>query len=168
MKNKPRQIGIEFVLPMETAGLYQHGIESLNQLFGQLSPYRQSLTAEDFKRLAAESACFLVAIDLGRNDGHIAGIARLVVTKKDSVRYGVIHDVVVDMTYRGQGIGRALVQKLLALARLFQLDYVQLTSKPARVEANQMYQTMGFSLITPADPSIEDSTNHYQFSLRKR
>lgn len=165
MKNKPKQIGIEFVLPMETAGLYQHGIESLNRLFGQLSPYRQPLTVGDFKRLADESACFLVAIDLGRSDGHIVGIARLVVVKRGSVRYGVIHDVVVDMAYRGRGIGQALVQKILTLAKRFQLDSVQLTSKPARVEANRMYRTMGFKLISPADPSIEGSTNHYQLAL---
>ena len=162
---KPEQIGIEFVLPMEAGWLYQHGIESLNQLFRQLSPYREPLTAENFKKLADESACFLVAIDLGRNDGHIVGIARLIVARKGTIRYGVVHDVVVDAAYRGRGIGQALVQKLLALARRFHLDSVQLTSKPARVEANLMYQTMGFSLISPADPCIEGSTNHYQLAL---
>lgn len=161
---KPERIGIEFIIPMGTSGLYQHGIESLNRLFGQLSPYRQPLTVQDFKRLADESACFLVAVDLGRN-GHIVGIARLVVAVKDGVRYGVIHDVVVDAAYRGKGIGQALVQKLLEQAKGFQSDSVHLTSKPARVEANLMYQTMGFSLISPADPNVEGSTNHYQIAL---
>lgn len=165
MKKKPERIGIEFVLPMETAGLYQHGIESLNRLFGQLSPYREPLSANDFKRLANESACFLVAVDLGRNDGHIVGIARLVVAVKNGVRCGVIHDVVVDATYRGRGIGQALVLKILALAKRFQIGLVQLTSKPTRIEANRMYQAMGFSLVSPADPNVEGSTNHYQIAL---
>ncbi len=160
-----QNIGIEFVFPNEAWRLHQHGIEVLASLFHQLSPYRdRPLTAVDFTKLADESACFLVAVDYARQ-GHIVGIARLMVKRDQELRYGEIHDVVVDTAYRHHGIGRALVEKLIALARLFHLGMVELTSKPARVAANQLYQKLGFELVEAASPGVAGSTNRYSLLL---
>ena len=48
-------------------------------------------------------------------------------------------------TYRGQGFGRVLMEHLIDFARkeLVNVD-IQLTSRPNRVAANEMYKAMGF------------------------
>ena len=159
------QIGIEFIFPNEAWRLCEDGIGVLGDLFHQLSPYRdRPLTKEDFLKLADESACLLVAVDLAHK-GHMVGIARLIVRLENGLRYGVIHDVVVDVSYRRAGIGKALTRKLLSLARRFHLDVVELPSKPERVFANLMYLSLGFALVSAADPSDPMSTNHYQLTL---
>lgn len=158
-------IGIEILCSKGARWLYERGIEVLRSLFYQLSPYRDKpLTKDDFARLADESAVLLVAVDLQRS-GHIIGIARLVVDRKDDVRCGIIHDVVVDVAYRGLGIGAALVQKLVFLSGRFHLDVIELTSKPVREVANHMYQSLGFKLVSAADPADPESTNRYRLDL---
>ena len=58
--------------------------------------------------------------------------------------------------YRGQGLGRMLLDRLLSEARALSPIEVQLTSKPARVAANRLYQSMGFQ---------RKETNVYRLSL---
>lgn len=160
-------IGIEILCSKGAKWLYVSGIKVLKNLFCQLSPYRgRSLTKEDFARLADESAVLLVAVDLQRN-GHIIGIARLVVDRKGDVRCGIIHDVVVDAAYRGQGVAKSLVRKLVFLADRFHLDVIELTLKPVREVANYMYQSLGFKLVSAADPADPEGTNHYRLDLTK-
>lgn len=161
MNNK---IGIEPILPREAWRFSPGGIDSLSRLFQQLSPYRQrSIGIDDLARLVEEGEC-LLAVDLGHN-GHIVGIARLVVMRESAGRYGMIHDIVVDESHRGQGIGKALTLRAIEMARQLHLRCVELTSKPARTTANLMYQSLGFQLISAADPTDVESTNRYRFDL---
>ena len=59
---------------------------------------------------------------------------------------GRIEDVVVADSHRGQGIGRELMRRLIAEAMRRKLTQVELTSAPARVAANHLYQSLGFAL----------------------
>ena len=70
--------------------------------------------------------------------------------------HGWIEDVVVDQAARGQGVGRMLTQALLDKARALGMKQVYLTSRPGRVAANQLYQSMGF---------VRRETNVYRFIL---
>ena len=47
--------------------------------------------------------------------------------------------------YRGQGIGRTLMQRIIDFAgsKLSPID-LRLTSNPSRVEANALYEELGF------------------------
>jgi ribosomal protein S18 acetylase RimI-like enzyme len=47
---------------------------------------------------------------------------------------------------RGRGIGKALVEHALALAREAGADGAGLTSNPQRQAANKLYRSMGFEL----------------------
>jgi ribosomal protein S18 acetylase RimI-like enzyme len=71
-----------------------------------------------------------------------------------------IEDVVVDEKWRGQGIGEALTQAGIERAIQRGASSVDLTSRPTREAANQLYVKMGFQLrhtnlyrYTPSAPS---------------
>ena len=56
-----------------------------------------------------------------------------------------IEDVVVNDTYRGQGIGEKLVQHAIEFVKSKQVSLLMLTSNPARIAANKLYPRVGFS-----------------------
>ncbi|WP_240670731.1 GNAT family N-acetyltransferase [Actinoplanes solisilvae] len=60
-----------------------------------------------------------------------------------------IEDVVVDEAVRGQGVGAALARRAVQLANGDGARMVDLTSRPARQAANQLYQRLGFRHATP-------------------
>lgn len=57
---------------------------------------------------------------------------------------GWIEGLVVSENYRGQGIGRKLVEKVIEKAKGMGLKSLNLTSREKRIAANKLYQKMGF------------------------
>jgi len=57
-----------------------------------------------------------------------------------------IEDVVVDQHVRGQGVGTALTMAAVDLAQQQGARSIDLTSRASRVEANRLYQQLGFQL----------------------
>ena len=72
---------------------------------------------------------------------------------------GYVEEVVVNKAARGQHISTALMRSLLDLAAHKGLRFVDLTSRPSRDIANNLYQSLGFQLRP---------TNHYRHSLDTR
>lgn len=139
------------------------GRAHLVDLYCELSPYpRGKVTFEAIQALARGSDC-LLAVDLSDN-GKMLGIARLVVTP-GAGRHGEIHDLVVKGDCRRRGIGQILVKAALQEAKGRRLPHVELRSKAKRVEANRLFEKLGFRLIQPAIPGDEDSANVYRFEL---
>jgi ribosomal protein S18 acetylase RimI-like enzyme len=58
-----------------------------------------------------------------------------------------IEDVVVDEAVRGRGIGAALTQEAIRLARAAGATPVLLTSRPSREAAGRLYERMGFRVV---------------------
>ena len=87
----------------------------------------------------------------------IVGCATLCVYESPSGRKASVEDVVVASAYRGQGIGRTLLQCIIDFAgsKLSPID-LHLTSNPSRAEANALYQALGFE---------KRDTNVYKMSL---
>lgn len=56
----------------------------------------------------------------------------------------LIDDVVADPECRGKGVGRALSEYCIEVARKNDACRVELTSHPSRAAANALYQRMGF------------------------
>ena len=91
------------------------------------------------------------------DEKHIIGCATLCVFESPTGRKASIEDVVVLPAYRGQGIGRTLLQRIIDFAgtKLSPID-LRLTSNPSRTEANALYQALGF---------VQRDTNVYKMDL---
>ena len=91
------------------------------------------------------------------DEKHIVGCATLCVYESPTGRKASVEDVVVLPAYRGQGIGRTLLQRIIDFAgtKLSPID-LHLTSSPWREEANALYLALGFE---------KRDTNVYKMSL---
>lgn len=67
-----------------------------------------------------------------------------------------VEDVVVDSAYRGKGIGGGLIDYAIDYCRSMGAQDIRLTSRPARIQANKLYQKAGF---------IEVETNVYLYKF---
>ena len=110
---------------------------------------------EDLAALIKSESSVLLIARIASN-GPIVGSASLTVYRAPTGIRAIIEDVIVDETVRGQGIGEALVQQLLDIAREKGAKGVSLTSNPKREAANRLYQRLGFT------PRV---TNSYYFKF---
>lgn len=112
------------------------------KLMAELDPSVPA-TAEKVKRaVEAPGTHFFAAMD---GDGHIAGCASLCVFDSPTGRKASVEDVVVGSAFRGRGLGRALMECLIGFARTELVDVdLQLTSRPHRIAANELYRSLGF------------------------
>ena len=123
-------------------------------LIPQLSSSSNPPTGEALQRIIeSDAAQILIAED---ENGEILGTMTLVIFQIPTGIRAWIEDVVVDSSARGKGIGKKLNLAALELAKQAGAKTVDLTSRPARQEANQLYRSIGFA---------ERETNVYRFSF---
>jgi GNAT superfamily N-acetyltransferase len=91
-----------------------------------------------------DSSSVLIVARASSLTGPIIGAGTLGVFRTPSGLHAHVEDVIVDQSQRGQGVGAALVNYLLQIARELGLPGVSLTCNPRRVAANRLYQKMGF------------------------
>jgi ribosomal protein S18 acetylase RimI-like enzyme len=116
--------------------------ESMVKLVPQLNPDSELPARVKLKSiLRAKGTHFFVAESDNRE---IAGMLTLVMYDIPSGFRAWIEDVVVDDRFRGQGIGKALVEHAIVFAGLAGAKSVDLTSRPFRKSANKLYKKMGF------------------------
>ena len=87
---------------------------------------------------------------------HIIGCASLCVFDSPTGRKASVEDVVVSSLFRGQGLGKRLMEYVIEYAKSLAPINLQLTSRPERVEANKLYQSLGF---------IRRETNAYRMEI---
>ena len=88
----------------------------------------------------------------------IVGIALMCTYNVISGKKGWIEDVVVHSNYRGQGIGRKLMNKLLEVGTEKQLSEILLFTEDHRIPAITLYNDLGFRLKDSRIYTIEKNT----------
>ncbi len=126
-------------------------VAGLNHLLPQLSTTAQLLTLVDVERLIDAPG---TTVFVARDGDTIVGTLTLVVFDIPSGTRAWIEDVVVDESVRGRGIGEELTRAALELALAKSARSVDLTSRPSRRAANELYQKIGF---------VARETNVYRF-----
>ena len=128
----------------------------LNELLRQLSGEDRRLTNIDIWNIL-EQRSFYAAAQFEKNlgDDEDPGRVGLPVAMASahyplvapiSQRIVYVDDVVVHEGYRGRGYGQLLTEALIVWARDRQAAFVDLTSAPNRVAANELYLKMGIRI----------------------
>ena len=116
-------------------------IDDIKRLMIELDP-EIPVTSEMIRAaIGAPGTCFFALMD----GEQIVGCAFLCVCHSPTGTKAHIEDVVVLSSYRGQHWGRRLIEYVIEYARkeLLPVD-IFLTSRPQRVAANKLYQSLGF------------------------
>lgn len=115
--------------------------------FSDLSVLMQELsgsivfTRESLDRMLADPNSHLYVL---REEGRIVACASLCIFHQPFSTDATIESVVVSSKMRGKGLGRKLMEHLLAEAARMGVDCIHLTSNPSRVAANALYRKLGF------------------------
>lgn len=112
---------------------------------------------QEAARIAALIRGPATALLLAIDGSQVRGMLTLAVYSVPSGVKAWIEDVVVHPQARGQGVGKALIQQALQRAEEQGARQVDLTSRPHRVEANRLYQSLGFE---------RRETNVYRYGFR--
>ena len=79
-----------------------------------------------------------------RDGGHIVATGTLCIKHTLEFTIADIESVVVSSKCRGRGYGKELMTAMIEAAKKMDVHHIQLTSNPARVAANRLYQELGF------------------------
>ena len=93
-----------------------------------------------------------------RDEGHIVATGTLCIKHTLEFTIADIESVVVSSKCRGRGYGKELMTAMIKAAKRMNVHHLQLTSNPARVAANRLYQNMGF---------VRYETNCYKMIINK-
>src|SRR5690242_15243201 len=109
-------------------------LEALHHLLPQLNPKLPDLTMDKLMAVIADPAATLLVVREGEG---IRGVAVVLTYTTPSWRKARIEDVVIDESVRGRGVGKALVERCIELARQRGADVVELQSAKWREVANR-------------------------------
>ena len=79
-----------------------------------------------------------------RDEGHIVATGTLCIKHTLEFTIADIESVVVSSKCRGRGCGKELMTAMIEAAKKMKKHHIQLSSNPARVAANRLYQELGF------------------------
>ena len=129
--------------------------EAFQRLIPQLTNNNPPPSFDDLSALVRDAASTLM---IARDDtGVIVGALTLAAYRVPSGVRAMVEDVIVDGSARGQGVGEALVQRAIELAKEKGVGTIALTSSPFREAANRLYVKVGFT---------KRETNAYQLKLK--
>lgn len=125
---------------------FHDDISDIRKLLFQLTKSRRlahALLRERLMQMNLGEGTYIAVIRT-REMGRIIGMGTLVVIELATGRKAIIEDVVIDRRYRGQGLGRKMMEMLVRKARKLKVRHIDLTSRPERVSAGTLYRSMGF------------------------
>jgi ribosomal protein S18 acetylase RimI-like enzyme len=132
----------------------EKALGALNGLLPQLSTSALHLSEVELREIIESNSSHLLMAEW---DGRYCGTLTLITLNAPMGRKAWIEDVAVDESERGRGIGGMLLKYAVVLARELDVKTVNLTSRPAREAANELYKKIGFT---------QRETNVYQLKTR--
>ena len=136
-----KQEGRAVVEIYEASEVTEELVAAMARLVPQLSKSNPPPTAQALAEIIESDAVTLL---VARNQTGVVGALALVMFRIPTGVRAWIEDVIVDETVRGGGIGRRLNETAIECAKIAGAVSVDLTSRPAREQANRLYQKMGF------------------------
>ena len=120
-------------------------IKALKYLIPQLTPEGQPITKEVVEQIInpANESELLIATN---KEGKIVGTLTLIAFNIPTGKKAFIEDVIVDESARGLGLGKGLMEKAITIAKEKKVNRIELSSRPVRVPANELYLSMGFKI----------------------
>jgi len=115
--------------------------EAMQRFLDQLTSSPMTLTETMFRQLLESENSHLFFL---MKDGQIAGMLTVGIYYSSTGGKAWIEDVVIDESFRGQGLSKLLVAHAIEFTKAKQVPSLMLTSNPKRVAANKLYQAMGF------------------------
>ena len=128
--------------------------EAVLRLLPQLSPDAELNTRQYFKSILASESSHLFIAEV--DNKQIAGMLTIGTYKTPTGIKVWIEDVVVDELQRGKGVGKELMLFAISYSKSLGAKDVRLTSRPSRIEANELYSKLGFRKY---------ETNFYKYVL---
>ena len=125
-------------------------------MMAELNPDIEVSSAMLMRAVESASSHFFAVMT---NDGRIIGCSTLCAFDSPTGRKASVEDVVVSSQYRGQGLGKMLMEHVIDYAKK-ELRNVELhlTSRPHKVAANELYRRLGFQ---------QKQTNVYEMKVRE-
>ena len=131
-------------------------LTTLQNLLPQLTSSFKSFEMSDLKEIVDSKIVKLyIAIDRLSTD-QIVGTYTLVMFRIPTGNNIRIEDVIVDDNKRGRGIGKKMIQHAIDKAKSAGVKKIELTTHQWRVEANNLYQSLGFT---------KTETNVYRYTI---
>lgn len=115
--------------------------EAMQRFLNQLTTNPMVLTEDMFHQLLESENSHLFFL---LKDKQIAGMITVGIYYSPTGGKAWIEDVVIDETFRGQGLSKRLVDHAIKFVESQQIPLLMLTSNPKRIAANKLYQSMGF------------------------
>jgi len=100
----------------------------------------------DLSSVRADMRSGVTSIFVLRHRSRIVASATAVRFSTPTGKHCRIEDVVVDGRLRGKGLGREIMTLTLEALEKDGVERIELTSRPSRLAANALYQSLGFKL----------------------
>jgi ribosomal protein S18 acetylase RimI-like enzyme len=133
-------------------------LRAINQLIPQLDSKLDLLSVKNAKKIPKQKQIKILVASPKDNPDEIIGILFFVFFHSLAGKRARIEDLVVDKKYRGLGIGKKLVNRALTLAKKLKIKQIELTSRPERIVANNLYKNLNF---------LKKETNVYQLEFNQ-
>ena len=129
--------------------------DDLRSLLEQLTSSNVVFGEKEYGQLVSSESSTLFLMYSGET---LIGMSTIATYLCPTGRKSWIEDVVIDQNYRGKGLGRRMLDYLLAYVHKQEDTTLMLTSRPSRVAANQLYQSLDFE---------KRNTNVYRINCKK-
>lgn len=116
-------------------------IDGINNLLGQLTSSPKEMNEALLRTIVESDRTHLFLAYIGNQ---MVGMATLAAYVIPTGTKAWVEDVVVVNNFRGKHIGKKLVNHVVEYTKKYSPCSLMLTSRPMRVAANKLYQSVGF------------------------